>query len=207
MLTSLCKDDSYKLVFSNISVRTMPLNHGSTILGHYESAAFFIRHDSTSREFLFFGDVEPDTIAATPQTINVWSYAAPKIPETLSVIFIECSWPSGRDDEHLYGHLTPEHLVDELTVLAVEVVKAQKSKNGDSRPVRKKQKQSTPSREELRGSLHGLRIYLIHCKDDMTLNADRLARDIIFEQVKALVEKKNLGAEILVAKQGIRIGV
>ena len=55
--------------------------------GAYESTAFFIRHDPSEQEFLFFGDVEPDSLAETPQTINVWRAAAPKIPEKLSYIY------------------------------------------------------------------------------------------------------------------------
>lgn len=63
-------------------------------------------------------------MAKRPQTINLWRTIAPNISSgTLSTLFIECSWPSGRPDSHLYGHLTPEHLHDELVALATEVVK------------------------------------------------------------------------------------
>ncbi|KAJ6618282.1 hypothetical protein B0H10DRAFT_2164196 [Mycena sp. CBHHK59/15] len=90
-------DDNHKLLYSA---------HGHNEAGNYDSAAFFIRYDPTGHEFLFFGDVEPDSISRTPQTINVWLLLA-----------------SARSDDTLYGHLKPEHLVSELEVLATEVVK------------------------------------------------------------------------------------
>jgi cAMP phosphodiesterase len=110
----------------------MPVLHGTNdTLGDYESSAFFIRHDATGQEFLFFGDVSPDSLASKPHNIAVWRAAAPKIPSTLSAIFIECSWPSGRPDELFYGHLSPEHLAHELAVLADEVV-ALRGNNNDA---------------------------------------------------------------------------
>lgn len=195
-------------MFPNIAVQTIPLNHGCNALGQYASTAFFVRHEPSLREFLFFGDVEPDSIANTPQTINVWRAAASKIPEKLSCIFIECSWPSGRKDDILFGHLTPEHLGDELTALAREVVKyryALQQNQREKRP-RKKQKRNSLSAEDLRNALAGLHVYIIHCKDDMDGDPDRPVRDIIVEQCRSIVEEKGLGAKVLAAKQGMRIG-
>jgi 3',5'-cyclic-nucleotide phosphodiesterase len=138
----------------------VPLNHGLNGAGTYESSAFFIRHDPSSSEFLFFGDVEPDAIARTPRNIDIWRIAAPMIVNgTLGTLFIECSWPSGRPDEQLYGHLSPEHLVTELEVLASEVAKVRENDNlivttttsiprshSRSQPARKKRKKTpTPS--------------------------------------------------------------
>ncbi|TFK42791.1 cAMP phosphodiesterases class-II-domain-containing protein [Crucibulum laeve] len=204
---TLYTDNKYVNVYPDVSVRTMHLNHGHNELGNYESAAFFIRHDPTSREFLFFGDVEPDSISAKPQSINVWRAAAPKIPDTLSTIFIECSWPSGRRDELLYGHLSPEHLVDELAVLAKEIVKIKQEEKSvsRSRPARKRQKKNHASVDELRGALNGVRIFIIHCKDDNTASPEERPCDVILQQVRGLVEGKELGAEILGAQQGMRI--
>ena len=147
-------------------------------------------------------------MAEKPQTINVWRAAAPKIPDTLSSIFIECSWPSGREDETLYGHLTPEHLVDELTTLAGEVVKFRLSSQPQtrSRPARKRQKKNPPSIQDLRSALHGVRVFIMHCKDDVSGVHDRPVRDIIVEQVRDLVVARGLGADILGAVQGMHIG-
>lgn len=220
-------DEGYKTIFADVSVKAMPVWHGKNdTLGDYESTAFFIRHDPTGQEFLFFGDVSPDSLceSSDPQMISVWRAAAPKIPSTLSTIFIECSWPSGRPDEQLYGHLSPEHLVDELSALAAEVTKVRaagagvgvgagsgavasnaKSSRGSSvaatgdEPKRKKRRRSEP--------LAGLRIYIIHCKDDLERKFSRPICNVIRDQVEELVRAKGLGAEILSAEQGMTISM
>ena len=208
MSVRLSSDGRYKVVFPDVAVRTMPLNHGHNTLGHYASAAFFIRHEPSLCEFLFFGDVEPDSVADKPLTIDVWHAAAPKFPELLSTIFIECSYPSGRKDDLLFGHLTPEHLVTELSVFATEVVKYKRNAQlleTRKRPPRKKQKRISLTAEDLKGALAGLRVFIIHCKDDMT-GSSRPIREVIAEQVRSIVNEKGLGARILVAEQGMRIG-
>lgn len=204
----LIPDGRYKLVFPDISVQAVPVNHGRNILGQYSSTAFFIRHEHTLREFLFFGDVEPDSIAEKPQTINVWRLAAPKIPEKLSTIFIECSWPSGRKDDLLFGHLTPEHLGQELAVLAAEVVKcklATQQNESRRRPARKKQRRNTLTAGELKDALFGVRIFIIHCKDDMNGDPNRPVREVIVEQVRRIVEERGFGAKVFAAEQGSHI--
>ena len=206
MSIRLSTDGKYKVVFPDVAVRTMLLNHGHNTLGQYASAAFFIRHEPSLREFLFFGDVEPDSIADKPLTINVWHTAAPKFPELLSTIFIECSYPSGRKDDLLFGHLTPEHLVTELSVFATEVVKYKRDAQLLETwkcPPRKKPKRNSLTAEDLRGALAGLRVFITHCKDDMT---GPPIWEIIVDQVRSIVDEKGLGAKILVAEQGMRIG-
>jgi cAMP phosphodiesterase len=214
----------------------MPVLHGKNdTLGDYESSAFFIRHDPTGREFLFFGDVSPDSLALKPHNIAVWRAAAPKIPSTLSAIFIECSWPSGRPDELLYGHLSPEHLARELAVLADEVIAARgnnttaaaaataptlksttTSKATDDEaqaqapphPKRKKRRRNRSAEEApSSGPLAGLRIYITHCKDDLEQKYSRPICHVIRDQVEALVRARGLGAEVLCAEQGMRISM
>lgn len=206
----LLADNKYKSITPAISVRTIPISHGHNDMGHYGSAAFFLRHDQSTHEFLFFGDVEPDAVAMHPQTLNVWRAAAPMIPQTLSAIFIECSWPAGRSDATLYGHLSPTHLVDELVALAGEVVKCRRGGQGAAgvrvRPVRKKQRRNPIAPSELVGALDGLRVYVMHCKDDFSGDPAIPMRDIIVPQVRALVEEKKLGAEIIAVEQGMCIG-
>ena len=212
-------------MFPDVSVKAMPVLHGQNdTLGDYESSAFFIRHDPSGQEFLFFGDVSPDSLAAPntgPHTIAVWRAAAPKIPAALSTIFIECSWPSGRPDEQLYGHLSPEHLVDELAALAAEVsavrtriaasAAAKGSRADEALPERKKKRRrrnksveevDTPSEP-----LAGLRVYIMHCKEDLERKYSRPICHVIRDQVAALVRAKGLGAEILSAEQGMTIGM
>ncbi|KAF9052778.1 cAMP phosphodiesterases class-II-domain-containing protein [Panaeolus papilionaceus] len=209
LYSTLAADGRYKRVCSDISVQSIPLNHGCNSLGQYTSTAFFVRHDPTSQEFIFFGDVEPDSLAHTPQTINVWRAAASKIPTRLSTIFIECSWPSGRKDELLFGHLTPEHLVNELIALATEVVKYRQTSvqtEGRRRP-RKRQRKNSLTIADLANALDGVRVYVIHCKDDLDNTSSLPVRQVIVQQVRKLVEDKKLGAQVLAAEQGMHIEI
>lgn len=214
----------YRTIFPDVSVKAMPVWHGKNdTLGDYESTAFFIRHDPTSQEYLFFGDVSPDSLCepSKRQTKYVWRAAAPKIPSKLSTIFIECSWPAGRPDEQLYGHLSPEHLVDELATLAAEVVDARaaaaaaasttttaKSSHGNSSASRVAATGDEPKRKKKRRRsepLAGLRIYVIHCKEDLERKFSRPIRHVIRDQVEELVRAKGLGVEVLSAEQGMTI--
>lgn len=203
--SSLPADHRYMEITPGISVRSMPLNHGvAKTLGVYESAAFFVRNDTSCQEFLFFGDVQPDGLSTDPQTINVWKTAAPKIPTTLSTIFIECSWPFGRDDDLLFGHLSPEHLVDELVVLATEVYGRRNTGKSNGPSTRGKQRLNPIS---LRGVLNGLFVYVMHCKDDVGGSYDQPINRVIADQVRSLVEHKGLGANIIAVEQGMHISI
>ena len=203
----------YSSVARDISVRMMPISHGQRAPGHtYPCTAYFVRHDPSSREFLFFGDVEPDSVSLDPRNQEIWRAAGPKIPDALSAIFIECSYPSGRADELLYGHLSPEHLTQELCALAVEVVSSRQrarlqegSSSGGG--ARKKKRRNADSMPDLRGSLTGLRVYIIHCKDDLLGSSREPIHTVIAGQVRELVDAKGLGAEIVAVKQGMQISM
>lgn len=87
----------------------------------YDSSSYFIRDVETDVEVLIFGDVEADSISAHPRNLRIWQEAAPKIAAgKLKAILIECSYDDSRPVERLFGHLTPEFLVQELSVLAEE---------------------------------------------------------------------------------------
>ena len=200
----------------------MPILHGQNdTIGDYQSSAFFVRHDASGQQFLFFGDVAPDSLAVhAPQTIAVWRAAAPLIPHALAVLFIECSWPSGRPDEQLYGHLSPEHLVAELVVLAAEVTAARLAKAAaegtvaaDAPPPEpKRRRKKRKRRREMSadpppplGPLAGLRVYIIHCKEDLEGKYNQPISEVIRDQVDTLVRLNGLGAEVLSADQGMTI--
>lgn len=187
-----------------MSVSSFPLNHGTNDLGEYGSTAFLIRHDLTNRSFLFFGDVEPDSLAKKAKTINVWRTAAPMIPDSLSTIFIECSWPSKQPDHLLYGHLNPKHLVSELMALAREVLTC-RTKSVASRQTRKRQKTAQVSDEDLKGVLAGLRVFIMHCKDDLNGVMDKPIQQVILEEVLEVLKDKELGVEVQLAEQGMTI--
>jgi cAMP phosphodiesterase len=102
-------------------------------MGAYDSSAFFLRDDTTAKEILIFGDVEPDSLSLFPRTARVWAEAAEKIENhVLKGVVIECSYDDSRPDETLYGHLCPRHLISELQVLAekVEALMKKKSNSG-----------------------------------------------------------------------------
>lgn len=134
---------SYHPVSPMVSVLAMPISHGLCRSSHahaasgtYTSSAFFIQNTDTHKQFLFFGDVEPDSLALNPSTKGVWRFAAPLITSTLpsgkkvlDSIFIECSWPTTRGDKELYGHLNPQHLLHEMKVLASEIRQFQDSRS------------------------------------------------------------------------------
>ena len=143
------KDTTFEVDFTSLyspineimSVLPIPISHGLCQSAHvhapagtYSSTAFFIRHNITSKQMLFFGDVEPDSLARNPLTKKVWHVAAsliasvmPNGQKVLDSIFIECSWPSSRKDNELYGHLNPQHLLQEMKSLAEDVVKCKQA--------------------------------------------------------------------------------
>lgn len=185
----------------DLSVRIMPLSHGQNPTV-YRSSAFFIRHDPSAKEFLFFGDVEPDELATERLLVHVWREAASKFPGTMDTMFIECSWPSGRKDEELYGHLTPEHLVNELKSFAAEVMACRTESSGPS-----KKRQRLENGNTYANVLDGLKVFIIHCKEDLEGKHGRPMREVITDQVRELVLASGLGATVLSAIQGTRIGM
>ncbi|MCJ1248227.1 3',5'-cyclic-nucleotide phosphodiesterase pde1 [Trapelia coarctata] len=125
--------------YANASPSAMGFRRGS--LSHieqesvcvYDSSAFFIRDETTGREILVFGDVEPDSISLSPRTARVWADAARKIVAgTLSALFIECSYDDSQSDETLFGHLAPRHLIAELQVLAHKVGSVRRGSSASS---------------------------------------------------------------------------
>lgn len=77
-----------------LTASIMPVSHGQHPHGTpYESSAYFIQNDRTKKEFLIFGDVEPDSVSGLSLNRQVWRVASHKIANgTLSTIFIECSY-------------------------------------------------------------------------------------------------------------------
>lgn len=73
------------------------------------------------------------------------------------------------------------------------------------RPPRKKKKKNPISQDDLRGTLEGVIVYVMHCKDDLTGDFVQPMRHVIVPQVRSLVEEKGLGAQILVVEPGMHI--
>lgn len=97
---------------------------------------------------MIFGDIEPDSVSLEPRNERVWESAAPKVATgTLRAIFIECSYTDSVEDNSLYGHLCPRHLVTELAVLANKVRDSQKSQKRDSESRKRKRRASVADGE------------------------------------------------------------
>ena len=199
----------YASITSSLSLRAMPISHGCTeSSGVYDSTAFFVRHDASDKEFLFFGDVEPDALSSSPRTLAVWQAAAPLIPLRLNAIFLECSWSDSRPDSLLFGHLSPRHFVKELCALAREVVDVRSARRdtedsqSSSPPL--KRRRLNGSNTSLKGSLSGLRVYVTHCKE--TFSDDRPPEEVIAAEIRDLMARHELGLEVIAVRQGTRIG-
>jgi hypothetical protein len=79
----------------------------------------------------------------------VWEIAGPKIASgSLRAMFIECSYNDSIEDEILYGHLCPRHLIAELKVLAVKVAEAQIPQTR-GRSSKRKRKDSIASHDQV----------------------------------------------------------
>ncbi|TRM59421.1 cAMP phosphodiesterases class-II-domain-containing protein [Schizophyllum amplum] len=199
----------HKRVHTDVSVRSFRLNHGSNDSGAYESSAFSIRHDPTGREFLFFGDVEPDSLARHPRTLDVWRYAASKIPTTLSTIFIECSWPPAVPTSSCLATSAPS-----TWSTSSSRSPPKSSKLGERRvaprtgaSASQEEEEEPIEREDRAGALKGLRVYITHCKADFDAAHDRPIHEVIAGQVRQLVKDEGLGVEIIAAEQGMRIEI
>lgn len=119
--------------------------------------------------------------------------------------------------------MTPEHLAVEFIALATEVIKnrrLQGSANASNHPRKKRRTNPLPA-EALHGSLTGVTIYIMRqssefygrhaidgpadCKDDLDGLCDQPINQVIASQVRALVDSKGLGADVLALEQGTRI--
>lgn len=81
-----------------------------------KSTAFLIAHKN--RYFLYLGDTGADRIEQSQLLHNLWESIAPLVrSHQLKGISIECSYPDEQPDDHLYGHLKPALLMENLKLL------------------------------------------------------------------------------------------
>ncbi len=67
---------------------------------------------------LYLGDTGPDEVEHSNQLANLWNHIAPLIQKKqLKSIFIEVSFSNKVADGSLYGHLTPNWLMKEMSKL------------------------------------------------------------------------------------------
>lgn len=183
------------------------VDHGEKFCA-YNSAAYFLRDLFTGKEALIVGDVEPDSLSLWPRTARVWKEAATKVARgTLTGILIECSFPNSQPDEHLYGHLTPHHLMIELHVLASSVRSLQSPE--DMVPDRTKRRKRAadqyglPSPSGVGCVLGGLRVIITHVKNN--LQDGPAVQDTILTQLQDLENKAQLGVVFTMSKAGTSI--
>lgn len=98
---------------TSMTVQAFPLSH----VHPYESTAFLIKKEKNA--LLYLGDTGPDAVEKSKNLENLWKTIAPMIQkQELKAIFIEVSFPNEQPDAFLFGHLTPQHLLQEMKVLA-----------------------------------------------------------------------------------------
>ena len=105
-------------------VEAFALAHSSP----YESTAFLL--EAGGEYVLYFGDTGPDSVEKSDRMRAVWERAAPLLRDgKLRGLYLEVSYPDGRPDKLLFGHLTPAWLLKELRQLAT-LTKKKKSLEG-----------------------------------------------------------------------------
>ena len=105
-------DVEYPLPVSGMNVTAFKLRHS----GH-PCTAFLVRHQEGA--VLYLGDTGPDAVEGGDNLEHVWQAVAPLVRQgKLRGLFLECSFPNGRKDNELFGHLTPAWMHAELARFA-----------------------------------------------------------------------------------------
>ncbi len=105
---------------TNLKGQIFELSHGNP----YKSSAVLVTN-SAGNSILYFGDTGADRIEKSDRMENVWTVVAPLLKEgKLKGILIENSYDNTRNENQLFGHLTPNLLNEELQVLAKKAGKA-----------------------------------------------------------------------------------
>jgi 3',5'-cyclic-nucleotide phosphodiesterase len=86
------------------------------VLSHvkpYESTAFLVRNQNSY--LLYLGDTGADKVEQSEQLAALWKAVAPLVMNNqLKAIFIEVSFDNGVSEKALFGHLTPNLLMEEM---------------------------------------------------------------------------------------------
>lgn len=106
---TLSIDEETKITNTTMTVKAFPLSH----VNPFESTAFLIQNGNDA--VLYLGDTGADEIEKSNYLRELWKAIAPLIQQKkLKGIFIEVSFPNEQPDTALFGHLTPNHLMNEL---------------------------------------------------------------------------------------------
>lgn len=89
------------------------------ILSHikpYQSTAFLVRNQNSY--LLYLGDTGADRVEQSEQLATLWKTVSPLVMNNqLKAIFIEVSFDNSVSEKALFGHLTPNLLMEEMTKL------------------------------------------------------------------------------------------
>ena len=100
------------LTNTTMTVKAFPLSH----VNPFESTAFLIKNGEDYA--LYLGDTGPDAVEKNNDLRDLWTVIAPLVKsKQLKGIFIEVSFPNEQPDKFLFGHLTPNYLMQEMHVL------------------------------------------------------------------------------------------
>jgi cAMP phosphodiesterase len=100
------------LTNTKMTVKAFPLSH----VNPFESTAFLIKNGEDYA--LYLGDTGPDAVEKSTDLRDLWTAIAPLVKnKQLKGIFIEVSFPNEQPDKFLFGHLTPNYLMQEMHVL------------------------------------------------------------------------------------------
>ena len=164
--------EQYRVSGTGMTVEPFILSHANG----YPSTAFLIQ--SGGFYALYFGDTGPDAVEKADSIKTVWRRVAALVRnKRLRGVFLEVSYPEGRPDKLLFGHLTPSWMTKELRELA-ELVNP----------------------ESPGAALRNLTVVVTHIKP--SLERGPSPRDQIAKQ---LSELNDLGVRLIVARQGQRI--
>lgn len=97
---------------TTMTVKAFSLSH----VNPFESTAFLIKN--VEDYALYLGDTGPDAVEKSNNLRDLWTAIAPLVKsKQLKGIFIEVSFPNEQPDKFLFGHLTPNYLMQEMHVL------------------------------------------------------------------------------------------
>ena len=112
-LTPLNTNQWLPVANTELKVKAFPLSHSGA-----ESTAFLFEN-AAKEAVIYFGDTGPDAVEKSTALNTIWQQLTPYIQQKkLKGIFIETSFSNSTPDKSLFGHLTPQWLLTELTTLA-----------------------------------------------------------------------------------------
>ncbi|MBS1486328.1 MAG: 3',5'-cyclic-nucleotide phosphodiesterase [Bacteroidetes bacterium] len=108
-------DSGKEVPLTNTSLSVTPF-----VLSHvkpYQSTAFLVRHQDVY--LLYLGDTGADAVEHSDKLKQLWQSVSPLIrSKKLKAIFMEVSFPNHQPDKQLFGHLTPQWLMQEMNTLS-----------------------------------------------------------------------------------------